>query len=182
MMRRTILTVAATLAACLLLLCAFYTRWFFFDGDEPLEAGHLRLIRNEGVAALQSRDVPVGSILLFGDEVIGVGHNTVYRDSNAGGHAEINAISDAMRKIGIERFVHLNRDSLLLITTYEPCLMCRGAILEWNIRHVEFLKGKDLLHWLREDYRTLRYQWLRTKRAPGEMQDTLFRMHPGGKR
>jgi len=42
-------------------------------------------------------------------------------------------------------------------------LMCQGAILEYNIKKVRFLKPKPLLHWLKEDFRTYRYQWMRSK-------------------
>ncbi|HXD93649.1 MAG TPA: deaminase, partial [Bacteroidia bacterium] len=66
------------------------------------------------------------------------------RDTNIGGHAEINAISNTIKNIGTQNFNQLNRDSLILITTFEPCLMCRGAIIENRIKHIEFIKEKTL--------------------------------------
>jgi len=56
--------------------------------------------------------------------------------------------------------------------------MCRGAILEYGIRRVAFLKGKPLGHWIREDLKWLRYEWRRTQREPSSLQDSLFRRHP----
>lgn len=128
--------------------------------------------------SLQSKDAPISSIILYNNRIIGRGFNTVLRDFTAGGHAEINAISDALHRISRKEFSTLNRDSLLLISTYEPCFMCRGAILEYNIRQVQFLKDKSVLHWLKEDFRSYRYQWQRIQVEPETLQDSLFHLHP----
>jgi tRNA(Arg) A34 adenosine deaminase TadA len=131
-----------------------------------------------GDSALISSDVPVAAMLLYGQTVLGSGYNTVKRDGNAGGHAEINAISSALRAIGERRFAHLDRDSLLLVTSLEPCAMCRGAIVGYNIRNVEILKMKPPLDLVREDLRVLRYYWRRSAKGPAAVQDSLFRRHP----
>jgi tRNA(Arg) A34 adenosine deaminase TadA len=48
-----------------------------------------------GEKALENKDVPVAAIVTYFDTIIGVGYNTVRRDFNIAGHAEINALSDA---------------------------------------------------------------------------------------
>lgn len=128
--------------------------------------------------ALDSRDVPIAAVVLYDGAIIGEGWNTVLADSNAGGHAEINAISDAMRQEGKERFDALDRSKLVLISTFEPCLMCIGACLNASIRNVGYLQPKEwrdlaaerkgfILHFLRRS---------RVKNS-GE-QLALFRLHP----
>jgi len=83
--------------------------------------------------ALESKDVPVGAILLYSNSIIGSGYNTVRRDTNISGHAEINAINDAIKKIGMDQFKKLDRDKLILVSTFEPCEMCKGTILHYEI-------------------------------------------------
>jgi len=128
--------------------------------------------------SLESLDVPVGAILLYRGEVIGEGYNTVLRNARAGEHAEVNAISDAIMRLGMEAFVSLERDSLKLVTTFEPCLMCAGACINYNIRHVYFLKEKDIFYTGREAAHFIRYAFSRKQvRHDGE-QDALFEQHP----
>lgn len=131
-------------------------------------------LRAQAEQALAGGDAPVGAVVLAGDSVIGRGHNTVIAGGEAGGHAEINALSDAMKRYGVRRFDALNRDSLVLVSTFEPCLMCTGALMEAKVKHVQFLKPKPLMYRLREDFRQL-VAALRMERqgSPG-LQDSLF--------
>jgi tRNA(Arg) A34 adenosine deaminase TadA len=142
--------------------------------DDTIQTELVRL----GRLSLESRDAPVASLLLYQGKIIGKGHNTVIRDMNAGGHAEINAISDALTQISRLEFSALNKDSLLLISSYDPCLMCKGAFLQYNIKKVLFLKDKPLLTLLKDDVRSIRYLWRRIKGEPASLQDSLFYMHP----
>ena len=128
--------------------------------------------------SLESLDVPVGALLIYNGEIIGEGYNTVLRVSEAGGHAEINALTDAMKRLGIDRFSSLRRESLFLVTTFEPCLMCAGAFLNYNIRNVYFIKEKDSLYQAKEVARFIRYYFTRVKIKNDGEQDALFRQHP----
>lgn len=128
--------------------------------------------------ALQTNDVPVGCIIIYNGEVIGTGFNTVLHDGNTAGHAEINAMNDAVQKIGFKKFAELNRDSLFLITSFEPCMMCRGAIIEYNIKNIVFMKSKGLMHWLKKDAKEFRYEWYKSKTSGDALQDSLFELHP----
>jgi len=173
---RTSYFLEGVLAVVLLLLLS-YAQWHVTPSP-PLRDEVLDTLRTLGGMALASSDVPVGAVVLYGDRIIGEGFNTVERDTAAGGHAEINAISDAFRHVGYEAFQKMNRDSLVLVSTFEPCLMCRGAILEYRIRHVIFVKGKPIFHWLKEDFRTFAYYWRRRQAGPEALQDSLFARHP----
>jgi tRNA(Arg) A34 adenosine deaminase TadA len=128
--------------------------------------------------SLDSLDVPIGALLIYKNEIIGEGYNTVLRTSDAGGHAEINAISDAIKRLGMERFSSLDRSSLFLATTFEPCFMCAGAFLNYNIRQIYFLKRKDFLYLSKEGARFIRYYFRRGKMKHAGEQDALFELHP----
>jgi len=158
------------------LLGYFLPRATFSSSVESPET--LKQLELLGDSALASKDVPVAALLLYGGHVLGAGYNTVVRDGNAGGHAEINAISSALRALGEEHFRHLDRDSLRFVTTFEPCAMCRGAIVGYNIRKVEILKLKSVFDLLQEDLKILRYYWKRIAVDGAALQDTLFRRHP----
>lgn len=166
------------LLVLLLLKVLAYGQWRFTQEGPALEDTLSRDLFALGEQALLSNDVPVSAVLLYGPDVIGSGYNTVLRDGNAGGHAEINAISDAIHRIGLKRFSTLNRDSLLLISSFEPCLMCRGAILEYRIDRINFLKAKSIWHLVKQDLRSLRYEFRRRKLEPEGLQDSLFVRHP----
>lgn len=135
----------------------------------------LRELANEAMA---SGDVPVAAILLYDGEIIGRGFNTVLRDRDAGGHAEVNAVSDAMERVGRDRLRALDRDRLLLVSTFEPCAMCSGMMLEYGIERVAFIEPKGIGHWLVQDVRWTLQQLRKQRSTPEGLQDSLFRAHP----
>lgn len=181
--RRALLWVAPMLLILLLgvfgILLFFSPEFHRIKGKADLSEDQEHALAEAGLLAAKSGDVPVAAIILYGDSIIGRGYNTVVKDTNAAGHAEINAISDALARMGPGRFRHLNRDSLVLISTLEPCPMCRGAIIEYRIRRVVFLKGRSFSHWLGELGRQLRYEWNKGKGSDEALQDSLLRQHPG---
>ena len=139
--KKTALVAIVTLSGMMVALLTI-KKFSSLNQDVLLDDHHAVLLATLGDSALQHMDVPVASILLYNDTVIGAGYNTVVALGEAGGHAEINAISSALRSMGRERFDSLDRNNLMLVTTFEPCLMCRGAIVEYRIRNVVFLKQK----------------------------------------
>lgn len=80
----------------------------------------LRLARE---AALDG-DVPVGCVIVRGEEIVGRGANQIQRLGDPTRHAEVVAIEDAVRTIG-EKFL----SDCTLYVTLEPCTMCAGAIV-----------------------------------------------------
>ncbi len=99
--------------------------------------------------AIEANDVQAAAFLLYDGKIVGRGYNTVLRYGNACGHAEINAISDAISSMGMDNFNSLDRNKLIILSTFEPCPMCIGAIREDKIKYVEFLKEKLLGYWHR---------------------------------
>jgi len=115
------------------LLLIFQSQFYGFKTAVKIPDHIKKELFQLGEKALQSKDVPIASVLTYEGKIIGRGYNTVKRDSNIGGHAEINAISDAYKRYG-ERFSKLDRDKLVLYSTFEPCEMCKGAMIHYNIK------------------------------------------------
>lgn len=128
--------------------------------------------------SLKTNDVPVGAIILYNDSIIGTGYNTVLKDTVAFGHAEINAITGCLKKIGIEQFNKLDRNKLSLYTTLEPCEMCQGALIEYRIKRVYFMKEKSFNYWHKEHKWEYVYQYNKSQIEGKEIQDSLLELHP----
>ena len=78
-------------------------------------------------------EVPVGCVIVRGDEIVGRGRNRREINKSALAHAEIEAISDACRTLGGWRLWECT-----LYVTLEPCPMCAGAILNARIPRVVY--------------------------------------------
>lgn len=178
MKKKAIVKVLLTLIFLLALLFIFKSGIYNFSSTGILTQQQRATILRAADSSLETFDVPVGALLLYNDTVLSSGSNTVLRDSNAAGHAEINAINQAIREIGFASFSKLNRDKLVLVSTFKPCLMCRGAIIENQIRQSYFMKGKGVYHWLKEDAKQVRYELNKRKIDGSELQDSLFMLHP----
>ncbi len=79
----------------------------------------------------ENGDVPVGAIVVYKGEIIGIGYNKKELEQNAIKHAEIIAIEEACNKLRSWRL-----DNCILYVTLEPCLMCSGAIIQSRISKV----------------------------------------------
>lgn len=89
-------------------------------------------------ACLPDGDVPVGCVVVSPvGEVIGRGRNRREAEGCAAAHAEIEAITQACRRLGSWRLT-----GCVLYVTLEPCPMCAGAILNARIPKV-FYGARD---------------------------------------
>ena len=68
-------------------------------------------------------EVPVGAVLVAGDEVLAVAGNRTRELSDPTAHAEILVIREAAARLGSERLTGAD-----LYVTLEPCAMCAAAI------------------------------------------------------
>ena len=87
----------------------------------------------EANAAAGMGEVPVGAVIVHGNQIIARGRNAREADKNALAHAEISAINAACRALGGWRL-----PDCTLYVTMEPCPMCCGAILQSRIKNVYF--------------------------------------------
>ncbi len=87
----------------------------------------------EAKTAAAQGEIPVGAVIVRNGEIIAKAHNTREKEQNALGHAEINAISEACKKLHSWRL-----DDCEIYVTLEPCPMCAGAIINARIPTVVF--------------------------------------------
>ena len=83
--------------------------------------------------AFDDGEVPVGCVIVRGDEIVGRGRNRREKDKSALSHAEIEAIGEACRNLGGWRLWECT-----LYVTLEPCPMCAGAIINARIPRVVY--------------------------------------------
>ena len=81
--------------------------------------------------AAEGGDVPIGCVIVHGDEVIGRGYNRRNQDHSVLAHAELLAIGEAAEKLADWRI-----EECTLYVTLEPCQMCAGAIIQARIPRV----------------------------------------------
>lgn len=78
-------------------------------------------------------EVPVGCVIVRGNEIVGRGRNRREELHSTASHAEMEAIADANARLGAWRL-----DDCALYVTLEPCPMCAGAILNARIPQVYY--------------------------------------------
>ena len=84
----------------------------------------------EAQRGLAEGGIPIGSVIVHRDRIIGRGHNRRVQQASAVLHGEMDALERAGRQpAAIYR-------ECVLYTTLSPCAMCTGAILLYRIPHV----------------------------------------------
>jgi tRNA(adenine34) deaminase len=91
------------------------------------------LALGEARRALEHDDVPIGAVVVHGDEVIAAAHNERERRQDPTAHAEVLALREAASALGSWRVL----DATLYVTL-EPCAMCAGAIVLSRVPRVVF--------------------------------------------
>ena len=102
------------------------------------EERFMRLALQEAEQAMALGEVPVGAVIVRGDEVVSMGHNLRETGKNALAHAEIIAINRACQALGGWRLHQCE-----LYVTLEPCPMCSGAIINSRIQRVVYGAADD---------------------------------------
>jgi creatinine deaminase len=99
----------------------------------------------EAQLGLAEGGIPIGSVIVHGDKIIGRGHNRRVQKGSSILHGEMDALENAGRQSAA-----VYRESVLY-TTLSPCSMCAGAILLYGIPRViigentTFMGEEDLL-------------------------------------
>ena len=162
-------------------ILVFQSQVYRFKGKKEISSEIKEKLSQLGKKALLTKDVPVSAILFYKDSIIGVGYNTVNKDSVLSGHAEINALNMAFKSCG-NLFSKLNRADLKLYSSFEPCEMCKGAIIHYNIKNVYFERTKPGISQIKSTFRSLIYELSKKRIDADSLQEKLFLRHPDYKK
>ena len=98
----------------------------------------LNIILNGAEEAFNNNEIPVSCVIVNQQgEIISVGINDRQSTNNLLGHAEINAIVEAEKKIGDWRL-----DGYSMLVSLEPCEMCSSIIKESRLDKVYYILPK----------------------------------------
>ncbi len=90
----------------------------------------LKAALEEAQKGLEEGGIPIGSVMVFEDRIIGRGHNRRVQQDSTVLHGEMDAFENAGRQsASVYR-------QCTLYTTLSPCPMCSGAILLYGIPRV----------------------------------------------
>lgn len=87
----------------------------------------------EAEKAAEIGEVPVGSVIVLDNQVIGRGYNQTEKLKDPTAHAEILAITSACQAVGDWRL-----DGAVVYCTLEPCSMCAGAAVLARIAKIVY--------------------------------------------
>ncbi|KEP24908.1 tRNA adenosine(34) deaminase TadA [Bacillus zhangzhouensis] len=88
---------------------------------------------SEALKAEQIGEVPIGAIIVVGDQIVSRAHNLRETEQRSIAHAELLAIDEACKTTGSWRL-----EDAVLYVTLEPCSMCAGAIVLSRVKKVVF--------------------------------------------
>jgi len=80
----------------------------------------------EAEAAYEKGEVPIGAVVVIGDQIIARAHNLTETLNDVTAHAEMQAITAAANFLGGKYLIDCT-----LYVTIEPCQMCAGALF-WS--------------------------------------------------
>jgi cytosine/creatinine deaminase len=83
---------------------------------------------DEAKKGLAEGGIPIGSVLVRGEQVLGQGHNKRVQDGNPIAHGEIDCLMNAGR-VG-------SYQNTVLYSTLMPCFLCAGAVVQFGIKKV----------------------------------------------
>ncbi|MDI6879516.1 MAG: tRNA adenosine(34) deaminase TadA [Desulfitobacteriaceae bacterium] len=93
----------------------------------------MRLALEQAYRAAELGEVPIGAVIVQGDELIAVAHNEKETRHDPTAHAEILAIQRAAERLDTWRLAKTT-----LYVTLEPCPMCAGAIIQARVQRLVF--------------------------------------------
>ena len=93
----------------------------------------MELALEEAALAREAGEVPVGAVIVRGEELLARAYNRPISLHDPSAHAEILAIRRAAAAAGNYRLA-----GTTLYVTLEPCIMCAGAIIHARIERLVF--------------------------------------------
>ncbi len=93
----------------------------------------------EAKKGLKEGGIPIGSVIVHNNKIIGRGHNKRVQEGSVVLHGEMDALENAGRQKA-----SVYKESVLY-TTLSPCSMCSGTILLYGIPKVVIGENKTFL-------------------------------------
>ena len=93
----------------------------------------MRLALDHARVAAEQGEVPVGAVIMRGDQVVAIAGNAMRQGHDPTAHAEISAIRAACAVLGSQRLTGCD-----LWVTLEPCAMCAAAIAQARIARLYY--------------------------------------------
>jgi len=93
----------------------------------------------EAKKGLSEGGIPIGSVIVYNNKIIGRGHNKRVQQGSVVLHGEMDALENAGRQKA-----SVYKESVLY-TTLSPCSMCSGTILLYGIPKVIIGENKSFL-------------------------------------
>jgi tRNA(adenine34) deaminase len=105
------------------------------DKETPMPTHEtcMRRCLDLGRAALAAGEVPVGSLVVRGEEILGEGQEAGRALLDPSAHAEVQAIRAACRRMG-----SVDLSGCTLYSTVEPCVLCAYALRRAGISRVVY--------------------------------------------
>lgn len=97
------------------------------------DARWMAIALEEARAGAACGEIPVGAVVVCGDELLARDHNRTRELADPTAHAEILALRGAAQELGDWRLTDCT-----LYVTLEPCAMCAGAILLARVARLVF--------------------------------------------
>ena len=97
------------------------------------EVGFMRRALAAAEEAAGRGEVPVGAVVVRGDQILAVAHNERETANDPTAHAEVVALRRAAAALGSWRLTDAD-----LYVTMEPCPMCAGALVNARLRRLYF--------------------------------------------
>ena len=98
-----------------------------------LDEQWMQIAIDEAKLAMKENEIPVGSVLVYNEEIIAQAHNQPIRNNDPTAHAEI----QVLRKAGNQKENYRLVGSTLYVTL-EPCVMCFGAMIHARVERIVF--------------------------------------------
>ena len=93
----------------------------------------MKIAIEEAKQAMKEDEVPVGAVIVKEGKIISKAHNQKEQIHAPLAHAEMIAINEACQKLNTTYL-----DDCELYVTFEPCMMCTGAIINSRLKTVIF--------------------------------------------
>ena len=101
--------------------------------EEGCDVAFMRAALAQARAAGARGEVPVGAVLVRGEDIIATGGNAPIARNDPTAHAEIAALRAGGEALGSYRLT-----GTTLYVTLEPCVMCAAAVVHARVRRLVF--------------------------------------------